>query len=271
MSKVRTFSVVVGAVLILCTAVSTAQAVPSFSKTLRPETDAVGRKLSLTAAPVSLTQNIDPNTIEDNVSVACSAGGITTENTWMRRFDLDGDHGITGNFCVTSLDYGIELQTGGTNLTVATHCISTPPTPGFISLGSLVNQDSVGAVPADGALFFQNTVVGGCCNGSTDDLVMEVTGADCLDSGACLQFFIGANDNGQTDPSYIAAAGCGIIDPTDIALLGFPGDHVVMTVNGDDEGGGSGGVPAIGPLGVMVLVLVLLGSSAFFLRRQVVG
>jgi hypothetical protein len=97
---------------------------------------------------------------------------------------------------------------------------------------------------------------------------MEVTGADCLGSGACLQFFIGANDNGQTDPGYLAATDCGIVNPTDIALLGFPDDHIVMTVNGDT---GGRGVPALGPAGTMILVLALLGGSALFLRRQVAG
>jgi len=275
MSKVRTFSVVVGVALILCMAGSALAAAPrpSLNKSVLAERhlDQVGRKLRATAAPVSLTQNVDPNTIEDGMSVACSAGGVTTANTWVRRFDLDGDHGITGNFCASSVDFGVEVLAGATTLTVATHCISNGVNiPGIVPLADLVLQDSVSFAGTDGALYFQNTLVGGCCNGSTDDMVVEVTGADCLGSGACLQFFIGANDNGQTGPSYIAAADCGIVDPTDLALIGFATDHIVITVNGDD-GGGGGGTPAIGPLGIMAMVVVLLGSSAFFLRRQVIG
>jgi hypothetical protein len=271
MSKVRTLSFAIGAALILCTLGSDAQAAgAAFHKAPGVDRGAVGRKVRLTAAPVSLTQNVDPNTVEDGLSVACSAGGVTTANTWMRRFRLASSYGINGPFCVTSLDFGVELLTGGTMLTVASHCNPVSSNvPGVILLSDLVLQDSVTFNGTDGSLYFQNTVLGGCCTGATDDLVMEVTGADCLGSGACLQFFIGANDNGQTDPGYLAAADCGIVNPTDIALLGFPDDHIVMTVNGDSEGGGT--VPALGPMGVTLLVLALLGGSAFFLRRQVVG
>lgn len=267
------FSLVAGAALVLCTAGSAAQAVPTFSKTLKPRSGAVGHAHHTTAAPISLTQNNDPNTIQDGVSVACSGGGITTANTWMRRFDLDGDHGISGQFCATSLDFGVELLTGSTALTVATHCYSAN-TPGIIDLGQLAPQDSVTFNGTDGALYFQNTTVGGCCTGSSDDMVVEVTGADCLGGGACLQFFIGANSLGQTGPSYLAAADCGIVNPTDLALIGFASDHVVMTVNGDDaggSGGSGGGTPAMGPIGIMLTVLALLGGSAIFLRRQVIG
>jgi hypothetical protein len=274
MSKVRTFSVVVGAALILCTAGSALAAranQPHFNKSVLAERhlDQIGRKLRATAAAVSLTQSVDPNTIEDGLSVACSAGGVSTSNTWMRRFDLDGDHGIAGQFCASSLDFGVEILAGGTDLTVATHCIGNGVnTPGIIDLGQLALQDSVTFSGTDGSLYFQNTAVGGCCTGATDDMVVEVTSEDCLGGGGCLQFWFGANDNGQTAPSYLGAADCGIVNPTDLALIGFPGDQIVMTVNGDDD---SPGTPAIGPLGIMVMVVVLLGSSAFFLRRQVIG
>jgi len=271
MSKVRTFSYMAGAVLALCTAGSLAQAAvtPHIQTTGRPNTraEAKAERTRSAAAPVTLTQNVDPNTIQDGVSVACSAGGVTTSNTWMRRFDLDGQHGITGPFCATSVDFGVELLTGGTQLTVATHCYNAN-TPGVIDLGQLATQDSVSFAGADGSLYFQNTAVTGCCTGATDDMVVEVTGADCLGSGACLQFFIGANSLGQTGPGYIGAVDCGINNPTDISLIGFPNDHIVLSVNGDAD---VPGTPAIGPLGIMVLVLSLLGGSAIFLRRQVIG
>lgn len=274
MSKVRMFSLLAGAALILCTG-SAANATPHsgahIQKTLRPNSRAIGIKphVHTVAAPVTLTQSVDPNTIEDGISVACSAGGITTINQWMRRFDLDGAHGITGNFCATSVDYGVEVAAGAAQVTVATHCYSAN-TPGIIDLGQLATQDTVTFNSADGSLFFANATVGGCCNGSTDDMVVEVGGSsDCTLTGTC-QFFLGANDNGQTGPGYIGAADCGIVNPTDLALIGFPGDHIVVSVNGDD-GGGSGQTPAVGPMGIMIMVLALLGGSAIFLRRQVIG
>ena len=39
-------------------------------------------------------------------------------------------------------------------------------------------------------------------------------------------FFIGSNALGQTAPSYLAAADCGVTEPTDTAAIGFPGMHI---------------------------------------------
>ena len=49
------------------------------------------------------------------------------------------------------------------------------------------------------------------------------------------------NPDGQTDPSFIAAADCGAAEPTDLAILGFPGMHIVMNVTG--AGGCDGDLP----------------------------
>lgn len=273
MSKVRMFSFAAGAALLLCTAGSAQAVAVHIQKTLRPDTRSVGHKphVHTAAAPVTLTQSNDPNTIQDNVSVACSAGGITTVNQWMRRFDLDGDHGISGQFCATSIDYGVELLSGGAPLHVQTHCYAAF-SPGIIDLAQLTPSGDPGAdfAGTDGTLYFANAVVGGCCTGSADDMIGEVTGAsDCTATGSC-QFFLGANSLGQTDPSYLGAADCGITNPTDLALIGFPTDHILISINGDTEGGTSG-TPAMGSMGIMILVLALLGGSAIFLRRQVIG
>ena len=40
---------------------------------------------------------------------------------------------------------------------------------------------------------------------------------------------------GQTAPSYLAAAACGVTEPTDTAAIGFPGMHIVMNVTGDAD------------------------------------
>src|SRR6185436_1773755 len=45
-------------------------------------------------------------------------------------------------------------------------------------------------------------------------------------------FFIGSNNLGQSGPSYISAASCGIANPTNLASIGFPNMHIVMNVLG---------------------------------------
>ncbi|HPT44058.1 MAG TPA: HYR domain-containing protein, partial [Paludibacteraceae bacterium] len=44
-------------------------------------------------------------------------------------------------------------------------------------------------------------------------------------------FYIGSNSNGQTDTTYLAAADCGITEPTDIAAIGFPGMQIILDIN----------------------------------------
>lgn len=271
MLRVRNLSIVASVALLVVVVGTVAQAAPTFEKSAIYGRGNVGRAVRPLAAPQSLTQSTDPNTLEE-VMVACSGGGITTDNHWMRLFDLDGDHGISGEFCVTSVDYGVEISTANPDTSVNVYCRGNGVnTPGQINFSDLTQQDGVTINLQDGNLFFINQPVGGCCTGADDDLVVEVAAADCLAAeDSCLQFWIGGNDNGQSAPSYIGAADCGINNPVDLALIGFPDNHLAWVVNGDDDGGG-GGVPAVGPIGAIVMVLVLLGTSAILLRRQVIG
>jgi hypothetical protein len=56
-----------------------------------------------------ITQSVD-NTQLSAGTVACGSGGITTENGFLRVYDLDGDHGITGDFTPGEVQYGVETS-----------------------------------------------------------------------------------------------------------------------------------------------------------------
>ena len=62
-------------------------------------------------------------------------------------------------------------------------------------------------------------------------LVVEIFPPDGQTAGN--SFFIGSNNLGQTAPSYLAAADCGVPEPTNTATIGFPDMHIVMNVTGD--------------------------------------
>jgi hypothetical protein len=271
MLKMRNVTLLVGAALVLVCAGAAVQAEPTLNTT---NVEYSGRYKTVVlpqSAPLSITQNVDPATVEQ-VNVACSNGGISTENAWLRLFDLDDDHGAVGQFCVKNLDYAVEIATGAPDLNVRTYCLNEG-LPFLYAFMTLV--DDVAVSQADTALEFFNVEVNGCCDSATQDLAVEVFAEDCLTNGTCLQFWLGANDNGQTAPSYIASASCGILDPTDMALIGFPSIAVVYTVNGNDEsvdgdGDGDGDVPAVTGIGMLLMVLIVLGSTAFFaVRRRV--
>ena len=139
----------------------------------------------------------------------------------------------------------------------------------------MVLKDAVTVTLTDQSLEFHNTVIGGSCDVATEDMAIDLHAEDC-DITGCSTLFIGMNDLGQSAPTYIASASCGIVDPGDLAGIGFPNAHLVMKVNGADGGtddGGSGDdgggtVPATTGVGLMLLVLALGGGSAYFLRRK---
>ena len=74
---------------------------------------------------------------------------------------------------------------------------------------------------------------------SVTRLVVEIAIPDAT-GGEEHVFFIGTNDLGETEPSYISSVGCGQAEPATFATLGFPGRHVVMNVHyGTPAGSGS--------------------------------
>jgi hypothetical protein len=57
-------------------------------------------------------------------------------------------------------------------------------------------------------------------------------------------FFAGSNNDGQTRPTYISSTGCGILTPINLAAIGFPDSHVIITVVGT--------AGPLGPVGISV-------------------
>ena len=228
-------------------------------------------------APTQITQSVDPTQIVAGNGISCGSGGITTDTSWFRLFDLDLDHGLTGTFTTEDVDWGAETITGSQDVNLFVHCLDD----GLPFLKQFLTQVGTSIQPVtDGALVFYNTALIGACDADTQSMAVEIYSFDCLDTGLCINLYPGGNDLGQTGPTYIAADDCGITDPTDLAGIGFPNAALVMVVNGDGTGGtgdggsgdgGSGddgGVPATTGIGLMLLVLALGGGSAYFVRRK---
>lgn len=272
MLNVRNVSIF--AVLLLVCAVATAQA-DQFMTDPNATGDVAVSDLPDPLAPQTITQSTDPDTIAAGSGVACSDGVYTTENSWLRLFDLDGDHGLAGTFTAESVDWGMETLTGDLPVDVNIYCLDDG-LPFLYSFMTMVGTGTTNATTGD--LVFYNTAVSGGCDTSTQRMAVELFGDDCEILGTCTLYWIGANGLGQSAPTYIASASCGILDPTDLAAIGFPNSHLVMKVNGQDQGtgddgGGSGddgggSVPATTGVGLMLLVLALGGGSAYFLRRK---
>ena len=266
------------ALFILCVGAAVAQTSFMTDPNAVPGAFAV-RDIIHPLAPQQITQNTDPNTLVGGTSVACQSGGITTDNHWWRLFDLDDDHGLLNTLTVASLDYGIETAVGPTqNITATMYCLDEG-LPFELAFLTQVGMNTVAQPDAD--LEFFNIAVDGSCDTASQDLAVDMSTEDCLAGEAnCLSLFIGMNDLGESATTYIHADDCGILDPVDVNVVDFADHHVVYVVNGEADGGtgdggagdggdgDGGGVPSATVSGLLLMVLVLLGSSAYFLRRR---
>jgi hypothetical protein len=181
----------------------------------------------------SITQNADTFLILPTNSISCNdSSGLHSDNSYMRRFDLDGAHGLSGSVDVTSVRFGVEDASSGSAagqpLTVNLYEIPAGSPllfPNLMMIGSVSNP----AFLDQGLTTTVVDVTGTVTDAVAYDLVVEIFTPNGQSAGH--SFFIGSNSSGQTAPSYIAAASCSVPEPTDVATLGFPGMHVVMSVN----------------------------------------
>ncbi|MBT8379877.1 MAG: T9SS type A sorting domain-containing protein [Ignavibacteria bacterium] len=181
-------------------------------------------------------------TITSGNSVSCNAGGLHTDNSYFRAFDLNS-FGITNDFNITEVSIGIETCTGagGTQpITVNLWTSSQPFPTGFP--GSVTQIGTATLNVSDQTLtVFPIAVTGTAPAGS--ELVVEIFTPDGQTAGN--SFFIGSNADGETGPSYLLAADCGITTPTTTGTIGFPNMHIVMNVTGDEAGSGGGAFPEV--------------------------
>lgn len=182
------------------------------------------------AVPVELTITHSNNTttITSLNSISCNAEGLHADNSYYRVFNLTS-FGITSTYVVSKISIGIETATagaGGTQpATVRIHTLS-----GALTLANLTQVGIVSTTVADAAVgvVIDIPVTAVVPAGST--MVVEFFTPDGQTVGHSL--FVGSNTLGQTGPTYLAAADCKAVEPTDIATLGFPDMHMILTVTG---------------------------------------
>jgi hypothetical protein len=104
--------------------------------------------------------------------------------------------------------------------------------------GSLTQIGTATVQVADQGLTILNIPVTGSAPAGSE-LVVEVFTPDGRPTGTL--FFIGSNAGGQTGPSFLSAADCGVTVPTTTAAIGFPNMHIVMNVNGCEQAPGGTG------------------------------
>ena len=176
---------------------------------------------------VTITESATQNIVVGN-SVACNNGTAHTDNSYIRAFDLD-NFGLTQGLTVTEVQVGIEQATGAGGTQPATVNLYTwNPADPFTFANFVLVGTANASVPDLSATIIIVPVSGVAPAHST--LVVELFTPNGQAVGDLL--FVGSNPDGQTAPTFLAAADCGVPEPTDTAAIGFPNMMMVMNVVG---------------------------------------
>jgi hypothetical protein len=193
--------------------------------------------------PENFTQNAS-TTPEAQTSIACiiQDGSFRHFDTsWWRAFRLQ-DYGLEGDFGICAIDMAIETAVSGDGngqpMTVNLWLNSEDcPFPGGTRelLGTatinVTDQDLTNiTVPVFGTV------------PALREVAVEIAIPDGVEANDV--FFAGSNTAAQTAPTYISSQACSLPDPIDLAAIGFPDSHVIITLVGVSG--------PVGPVGIVV-------------------
>ncbi len=182
-------------------------------------------------AQTTITHNTDTTTILTPHAVTCGQqGSYTGHNVFSRSFVLS-DFGITEDFNVTNVGFGVENITGELPFTIK---LST--TDDMFPWGNLTELSSelmnIGVADALTILDYAYSTPVTVPAGSELVMSFEADGESTF-----VSWYPASNDGGESAPTYITAEACSILDPTAMADIGFGDVHVIMTVTGETSMG----------------------------------
>jgi len=175
------------------------------------------------ADEVTITHSVSQEIIQFN-SVSCNSGAGNAENGFLRTFELE-DFGITSDFNVTSVSFGVESATATQPISVKLYTLDGE----FVYDNMTLIGSTDTTLEAQELSMVTVPVTGTAPAGS--NLVVELDSPNLQSIGAF--FFPGSNDLGQTAPTYLRSETCGLAEPTPTDEVGFPDMHLVMNVTGE--------------------------------------
>ncbi|MCC6659648.1 MAG: hypothetical protein IT437_02055 [Phycisphaerales bacterium] len=195
------------------------------------------------SAQITLSRSTVNNLIVAGNSVACATAAgdppqRTTSNFYWRSYKLSDFPAVTGPFNVQSVTFGVEDAAHPT-LTQDVRVRLYKDTDGGVptAVGTDLTQvaEALVAVPDGQAQFITCPIVANFAQ--TDTIVVSVDSQDWQlafpsPTTVSARFFIGSNNLGETDPSYLSAVPCGIANPTNTTTIGFPNMMIILDLTG---------------------------------------
>jgi len=174
-------------------------------------------------AQTEFTHNTNHN-IWNSGSAACTTPGPLTihDNSFIRVFETN-DFGIMDTAFFVYIQMGIQTTSGGAyDITGRIHKLHD--TLLFANM-TLLAADTA-AVFADSAIYKMKIPIKDGYALPGDTLVTEVFAP----VSPVVVFYPGTNPYAETSPSYIAAAGCGLLEPTEYSAIGYPNAHLALNL-----------------------------------------
>jgi hypothetical protein len=183
----------------------------------------------LTTSTYVITHSPNQTIIDNHISVACSTPPITSNNSYLRVFDLVSDFGINADITISSVDFGIQSASaasgGSQSVTINIYTLSGPSDPLLYANLTLIGSQ-IASVPDQALTLFNVPISAFIPAGSV--LVAEVLSAD-----AGNEFWMGCNNIGSTDASYFATTSCNITNPVTVTSINFPDAQSIIIVNAE--------------------------------------
>ena len=173
-------------------------------------------------------QQTEDTTIAPSLSLACSDGNGTKDNSWYRVFALS-DFGVTGAFTVNRVNFAAQTVIGDHRVKVSIGTYAGPA--GAVELDTTkIDMLGLTTIPVfEGkhqplqANFPAITVPAG------SNLVVEIKTEGTAEDHF---FYIGATQSTETIPGYLRAPTCKTPNPTMTSALGYLQTHLIISVSG---------------------------------------
>ena len=184
------------------------------------------------AQTVTLSHSADSSTFVG--SVACAGGGTTADNQFFRSY-VPSDFGVADNFQIEGAEFGFTFSevSAGAVVTVIVRAYTVDGAfPGGALTEIAATTATLGAAE-DGTLVAVAFDAPFPTVGIDDEIVIELNIPDNVDP-EMYDARIGANDAGQTAPSYLSSTACGLTAIGTFDAIGFPDNHIVLNLTGSD-------------------------------------
>ncbi len=220
-----------------------AGAQPSFSRNgAPPSVPPSSAPIERVIGQTTITQSTNATTVTTGAAVSCNGGApnfFHTDNSYYRAFTLSTFNPPLDQtqFKLEGVTFGIETANAsgvGTTQPVTINIFNAsvnPPT--LATLGPVLSTVTVNVPDQANSLFTVDLPTQPVFTVASGILVVEIFTPNGQVAGH--SFFIGSNALGQTGPSFIRAAPCGLADIGNLAGIGFPNMHLVMSLRGNSQ------------------------------------